>query len=117
MKRRLDAVAGTLDCYRTMILAELRKRKTEVRWRSDGRPYQADIVRMTGLSPATVSRVMRSRMHQRPGVLRPRRDEYEPSPELVKGLAAWLNMDEDDLRAYAKTFSPTSPFPTQGDRG
>lgn len=106
-------MAGSLDQLRGLLIEQARRRPSEFRWHKDGTPYAADLARKMGLSTATVSRVLRGKMHRRDGVLRPRRGEYQISHELLQGLMRLLGMaSEADARSLIESFRPEPPFPT-----
>lgn len=86
----------------------------DIRFHADGKPYYQDFADRMGVDKSMISKIFRDRMDKRPGVLKPRRDFYEGSPELFRALGLWLNMDPAQVITAIYKAAPRPPFRTRG---
>ena len=104
-----------LDQLRTLILAWARLRP-DIKWCGD-RPNQAQLGRALRLDKGQVSKLMRSRMSKRVGVLRPRSTGYRITPDLMRAIMDAMGfVSEADFWEMVRRQEPTPPFPTTGRR-
>lgn len=95
---------------RGLIYDEAKTRGTEGLLDDNGLPDCQRIAERVGVSYYTILRIMKGERPSRQGALRPRYRDYRESPELVSGLARWLNLDEEDVGEAIKRSMPIPPF-------
>ncbi len=112
-------MADMLSLVRGFIVAEAEKRKREIEWHGTrsswhhlGKPNADQIARRMGVSKPTITRILNGNPHRRPGVLRHRVEEWQPSQVLLAGLMRWTNINSmDDLWTAILNTNPAPPFP------
>lgn len=108
-------MADKLDYLRGLIIAEAKRRKSRIRFQSNGRPHLGDLMAETGISEATLSRIITGGIEQRKTTESPRRDYYEPSPRVQDKLQEWLHLyTREDLWSAINSAHPLPPFPKRG---
>ena len=104
-------MADKLSKIRDLIVFEARRRKSTVIG-PDGRPNARAVWRAMGetVSPTTIQRILNLERNLGPDGTP---EEYDPSPQLKRGLMYWLNLDSEADLVDAWETTPRVKPPTR----
>lgn len=107
-------MADTASKVRGLLVAEARRRPSEIGIEPSGRPVQKELAAALGISTSHVSKIMTGRFSKKESVQNPRRTEWKPDAYLLSKIQSWLNLrGEQDVWEAINSAVPLPAFPAR----